>query len=98
MGYARPPILCALCVSIRALRTNHIIRGAILLLNGIYFYFAIFIALYKSSRKIDFDFYFLWYNTADAIPTLWKLYAPYFPVVILLIAAFVLLQCPHSLR
>ena len=89
-----PPILCALCVSIRSLWDNYAIRGAIFFLNSIYFYFAIFIALYKSSRKIDFDFYFLWYNTADAIPTLWKLYAPYFPVVILLVAAFILLQRP----
>jgi arylsulfatase A-like enzyme len=89
-----PPILCALFASVRPLRVNRALRSIILFLNAIYFYFAIFLALYKSVRKNDFDFYFLWYNTADALPSLWKLYAPWFPVVILLIAAFVLLQKP----
>jgi phosphoglycerol transferase MdoB-like AlkP superfamily enzyme len=87
-----PPIVCALCPSKRSLRDNRALRNTIMVLNAIYFHIAVFLALYKAIRKLDFDFYFFWYNTADALPTLWKLYAPWFPVVILLIAAFILLQ------
>ena len=87
-----PPIVCVLFASIRCVWTNRAFRSILLVLNALYFYFALFLALYKSARRVDFDFYFLWYNTADALPALWKLYAPWFPAVILLIAAFVLLQ------
>ena len=89
-----PPVVCALFASIRCVWTNRVFRSIILVLNALYFLVAIFLAVYKSARQIDFDFNFLWYNTADALPTLWKLYAPWFPAVILLIAAFVLLQNP----
>ena len=89
-----PPIVCALFTSIRCVWTNRAFRNILLVLNALYFHCAIFLAFYKSAHKIDFDFYFLWYNTADALPALWKLYAPWFPIVILSIAAFVLLQKP----
>ena len=63
-----PPIVCALFASIRCVWTNRAFRGILLVLNALYFLCAIFLALYKWARKIDFDFYFLWYNTADALP------------------------------
>jgi ABC-type polysaccharide/polyol phosphate export permease len=52
------------------------------------------LAIYKSVRKIDFDFYFFWYNTSVALGTLWKLFAPWMILVALTIAAFMLFQKP----
>ena len=69
-------------------------RWIILVLNTLYFHAAAFLAIYKSARKIDFDFYFFWYNTADALPVLWKIYAPWFFVLALTLAGFVFLQKP----
>jgi len=89
-----PPILYAVFSSARGLWKNQATRIAVLLLSALYFHFAAFLAIYKSVRKIDFDFYFLWYNTADAIPTLWKLFAPWFPVVLLSLVAFIFFQTP----
>ena len=89
-----PPIVCALFASIRCVWTNRVFRSILQVLNALYLLFAIFLAVYKSARKIDFDFYFLWYNTADTLPALSKLYAPWFPAVILFIAVFALLQKP----
>lgn len=89
-----PPILYAAFSSARPLWKNRAIRIAVLLLSALCFHFAAFLAIYKSVRKIDFDFYFLWYNTADAVPTLWKLFAPWFPAVFLSILAFIFLQTP----
>ncbi len=89
-----PPILYVAFSSLRLPWKNRATRIAVLFLSAIYFHFAVFLAVYKSVRKIDFDFYFLWYNTADALPTLWKLFAPWFPVVLLSILAFILFQTP----
>jgi hypothetical protein len=89
-----PPVLYAVFSSIRPLWANRPARIVILLLSAICFHFAAFLSIYKSVRKIDFDFFFLWYNTADALPTLWKLYAPWFPFVILSITAFMFFQKP----
>ncbi|MBN1567548.1 MAG: sulfatase-like hydrolase/transferase [Acidobacteria bacterium] len=89
-----PPILYAAFRSIRPLHANRAVEILLLILGALCFHFAAFLAIYKSVRKIDFDFYFFWYNTADALPTLWKLFAPWFPVVILSIAAFTLFQKP----
>ena len=89
-----PPALYTAASSIRHLQTNRIARFVVLFLSSVYFHFAIFLAVYKSVRRIDFDFYFLWYNTADALPTMWKLFAPWFPAVILSILAFTFFQVP----
>ena len=89
-----PPMIYAAFSSFRPLWENRATRFTILFLSALYFHFAAFLAVYKSVRKIDFDFYFLWYNTADALPTLWKLFAPWFPVVMLSIAAFIFFQTP----
>jgi arylsulfatase A-like enzyme len=87
-----PPILVATLASIRPVWGNRTAKYAFLFLSAVYFHFVAFLAVYKSLRKIDFDFYFLWYNTADALPTLWKLFAPWFPAVILSITVFILFQ------
>jgi phosphoglycerol transferase MdoB-like AlkP superfamily enzyme len=84
-----PMTLCAALSTNSFLRKYRILRLLILPLSSFLFYFALFLALYKSIRKMDFDFYFLWYNTADALPALWKLFAPWIPVVLLLLAAFI---------
>lgn len=87
-----PVLICALLASNPSLWARRRRRIPILTLSALYFYFAIFLALYKSIRKMDFDFYFFWYNTADTLPVLWKLFAPWIPVAMLLIAAFVAFQ------
>lgn len=87
-----PPMLYAFVASIRPIWENRIARISFLVINSIYFHYAAFLLVYKSVRRMDFDFYFLWYNTADALPALWKLYAPWFPIVILSIIAFVFFQ------
>jgi|GEM_PF-628491 len=71
---------------------NSFLRNSILFFNSIYFHFVILLSFYKFNRKIDFDFYFFWYNTWDALPTLWKLYAPLFPVFTFSIIVFVFYQ------
>jgi hypothetical protein len=87
-----PPVLYILCNTIRQLRTNWFFRSGILFLNAIYFHLVAFLLLYKAVRKMDFDFYFFWYNSADALPALWKLFAPWFPVFALSMAAFMFIQ------
>lgn len=82
-----PPLLYLL---FRQTRTKRLV----LVFNTVYFLAAAFLALYKSVRKVDFDFYFFWYNTADALPALWKIYAVWFPVAALAAVGFVLLQKP----
>ncbi len=89
-----PPVVWAVFERRRFPHKRRTFGTAILVLNAVYFHIAAFLALYKSVRKIDFDFYFFWYNTADALPALWKLYAPWFAVFAISIAAFVLLQKP----
>jgi hypothetical protein len=87
-----PPVLYILCNSTRYLRNNRAIRSGILFLNAVYFHLVAFLLLYKAVRKMDFDFYFFWYNTSDALPALWKLFAPWFPVFALSMAAFMFIQ------
>jgi hypothetical protein len=87
-----PIAICVVISSASFFRKYRTLRLLILTLNSLLYYFAIFLALYKAIRKMDFDFYFLWYNTADALPTLWKLFAPWIPAVILLIFAFAAYQ------
>jgi phosphoglycerol transferase MdoB-like AlkP superfamily enzyme len=41
---------------------------------------------------MDFDFYFFWYNLPDALPAMWKLFAPWFLIIALSISAFMFLQ------
>jgi len=89
-----PPIIYALFSSTRHLWKNRAVRIVVLLSIALYSHFAAFLAIYKSVRKIHFDFYFLRYNLSDAVPTLWKLFAPWFPVVLLSILAFIFLQTP----
>ncbi len=67
-------------------------RIAVSTLTAVGFHFLLFLAVYKSVRKMDFDFFFMWYNLGDALPATWKLFAPWFPVVIALIAIFALCQ------
>jgi arylsulfatase A-like enzyme len=86
-----PPVLYILCNSIGYLRKRKV-RSAILFLNAVYFHLIAFLLLYKAVRKMDFDFYFFWYNTADALPALWKLFAPWFPVFALSLGAFIFIQ------
>jgi hypothetical protein len=89
-----PPIIYGLFASARKLWDKRIIRIFILILNAVLFHVAAFLLVYKSLRRLDFDFYFFWYNTADALPALWKLYAPWFPVVVLSIIGFIFFQKP----
>jgi arylsulfatase A-like enzyme len=89
-----PPISYVLFASIRALRESRVAGVGILILNAVYIHLAAFLAIYKSVRKIDFDFNFYWYNKSDVLPVLWKLFAPWFPVVALSMTALVFLQKP----
>jgi hypothetical protein len=89
-----PPMLYALVASIRPIWENRFARISFLVINSFCFHYTVFLLVYRSVRGMDFDFYFLWYNTADAPLALWKLYAPWFPLVILSIIAFVFFQKP----
>ncbi len=89
-----PPLIYAFFSSIRAFWQNRVARTAILILNAVYFHFVALLAIYKSARKIDFDFYFFWYNAADALPVLWKLFAPWLFAITFSMIAFVFLQKP----
>ena len=89
-----PPIIYGLFASIRPLWTHRAARIGVLVLNAFYFHFVAFLLLYKSVRRIDFSFYFFWYNTSDALPALWKLYASWCPLIALSMAGFIFLQKP----
>lgn len=80
--------------SAQRLWANRAAKTGILVLNAMYFHLVAFLLLYKAARGIDFDFYFFWYNMSDALPVLWKLYAPWFPAVVLSVAGFIFLQKP----
>ncbi|MBN2317856.1 MAG: sulfatase-like hydrolase/transferase [Acidobacteria bacterium] len=87
------PILAyALLTTIQPLWANRTARIFFLLLSSIYIHFMILLAIYKSVRKTDFDFFFFWYNSADALPVLWKLFAPWMFGVTLSVAVCILLQ------
>lgn len=81
-----PPLLYILAAP------NRLAGNAALVLNSVFLHIIAFLSLYKATRKIDFDFNFLKFNTADALPALWKLYAPWLFVVVGSMAAFVFLQ------
>ena len=89
-----PPLSYALFSSIRIFWQNRFARTCVLILNAVYFYFVALLAIYKSVRKIDFDFYLFWYNTADALPVLWKLYAPWLFAIVFSMIGFIFLQKP----
>jgi len=93
-----PPLSYAFFSSIRAFWKNRAARVGVLILNTVYFYIVAFLAIYKSVRKLDFDFNFLWYNTEDALPVLWKLYAPWLFVLLFSMVAFAFLQSLPFLR
>jgi phosphoglycerol transferase MdoB-like AlkP superfamily enzyme len=89
-----PSLVYALFYAIRPIRISRAAKICMLLLNSVYVHFVVLLLLYKSARDVDFDFYFFWYNTSDALPVLWKIYAPGLIAVLLSIAAFVLFQIP----
>ena len=87
-----PPLVYALLYSIKPLWNRRAVRNAVLIVNSIYFIFALLFSLYKSARNMDFDFYFFWYNLSVALSVLWKLYAPWLFVIALCVAGFVFFQ------
>ena len=87
-----PPLVYALLYSIKTLWNRRAVRNTVLIVNSIYFIFAILFSLYKSARNMDFDFYFFWYNLSVALSVLWKLYAPWLFVIALCVAGFVFFQ------
>jgi hypothetical protein len=87
-----PVFTYALLPMFRSPWINRTVRISVLFLNSLFIHFMILLALYKSIRKVDFDFYLFWYNTAVALPVLWKLFAPWVIAVFLSIAAFIILQ------
>lgn len=87
-----PPLIYALLVSIPSLWNKRAVRNLILILNSIYFHFAILFLLYKSARDMDFDFYFFWYNLTVALSVLWKLFAPWLFVLAISVAFFAFYQ------
>jgi len=89
-----PPLCYAFSASIRSFWKNRAAMAGVLILNAIYVHIVAFLAIYKSVRGLDFDFNFLWYNTEDALPVLWRLYAPWLFVLLFSMAAFVFLQKP----
>lgn len=89
-----PPFLYIFLSRFHRLRKNRLIWASFLILNTIYFFLSGLLAIYKSDRKIDFDFNFFWYNTADALPVLWKLFAPWLFGIALLMIAFIFMQRP----
>ena len=87
------PLFFYTCASfIPRLWRKRTVRISVLTLNMFYLLAIIFLALYRSIRHIDFDFYFLWYNKEDVFPVIWKIFAPWIPVVVLLAAAMLFIQ------
>ena len=67
-------------------RQNHCdggMNGAVAAAGGLYMLLIALLAIYKSVCRIDFDFYFFWYNTEDALPVIRKLFASWIPVILL---------------
>jgi hypothetical protein len=87
-----PPLVYALLYSIKPLWSRRAVRNTVIIVNSIYFIFALLLSLYKSARNMDFDFYFFWYNLSVALSVLWKLYAPWLFVIALCVAGFVFFQ------
>ena len=96
------PLFFYVCAaSIPRLWPNHVVRIAVLMMSTFYMLVIIFLALYRSVRHIDFDFYFLWYNREDVLPVIWKIFAPWIPVVVILAIALLLVQkstSTHAMR
>ena len=69
-------------------------RGAArqLTFGALYLLLVILFAFYKSASRTDFDFYFFWYNTADALPVIRKLFAPWIPAILIFGAALIYIQ------
>ncbi|MDR1726616.1 MAG: sulfatase-like hydrolase/transferase [Acidobacteriota bacterium] len=87
-----PLFFYVLTASAPALPRRRALLAAVRGLNALYLLLVIFFAVYKSVRRQDFDFYFFWYNADDALPVIWKLFAPWIPVVLLAGAALFLVQ------
>ena len=87
------PLLFYVCMaSIPRLWHKRIAHIAAFTLSTFYLLVIIFLSLYKSVRRIDFDFYFLWYNREDVLPVIWKIFAPWIPVIIILAAVLLFVQ------
>lgn len=87
-----PPAFYTVFSLIPPLRRSRAAETALLALSSVYVHGMSFLLLYKAVRKIDFDFYFLWYNTADALPAVWKLYAPWVPAALVSMAVLFFVQ------
>jgi hypothetical protein len=87
-----PVLLFPSVIYILSASIHRFSRLGILILNSVCFHFLSFLLLYKAVRKMDFDFYFFWYNLPDALPAMWKLFAPWFLIIAISIAVFVFLQ------
>jgi hypothetical protein len=87
-----PPFLYAVFSSLPSLWNKRIVRAIILIFNSIYFHFMILLALYRSIRDMDFDFYFFWYNATFAPAVLWKLFAPGLIAIALMLVLVVFIQ------
>ena len=60
--------------------------------GALYMLFIVLLAIYKSVCRMDFDFYFFWYNAGDALPVIQKLFAPWIPAILLSGAALIYIQ------
>jgi arylsulfatase A-like enzyme len=87
-----PPLAWLLASSVRSRWARGPLRVGALVLGTLWFHVAAFLAVYRSVRHMDFDFYFFWYNTADALPALWKIFAPWVLVVCASVVGFFALQ------
>ncbi|HSW39656.1 MAG TPA: hypothetical protein VLL97_09220, partial [Acidobacteriota bacterium] len=90
-----PPFVYAVFASapsLRKIRQNRAVRNGVLIFTTLYFHFMVLLALYKSIRRMDFDFYFFWYNATFAPTVLWKLYAPGLIIVAVSMTVFFFLQ------
>lgn len=73
---------------------NRVLKIPVLLLNSLYIHFVILLAIYKSSRNADFDFFFFWHNISVALSVLWKLYAPGLFLLALSVVLVAFVQIP----
>ena len=86
------PLLFPLFTGYFHRRQNRRFTYAMAVLGAIYLLWIVLLAIYKSVCRVDFDFYFFWYNAGDALPVIRKLFAPWIPAILIFGAILVYVQ------
>jgi len=89
-----PALVYAAVSRIPVFRKKRALLIPVLILNSLYLHLVILLAIYKSERNSDFDFFFFWNNISVALSVLWRLYAPWLFLLVFLIILVAFFQIP----